>query len=64
MVEDVNKNFRYAALNLASLHARLGHNEEALAAVKVVLQIRLYIVVKHGPKSLTLLYKAFQTFQS
>jgi len=34
LVEDVNKNYRYAALNLASLHARLGHNEEALAAVK------------------------------
>ena len=33
-LDDINKNFRYAALNLASLHARLGHNEEALAAVK------------------------------
>ena len=32
--DDVNKSFRYADLNLASLHARLGHNEEALAAVK------------------------------
>ena len=38
-MEDVNKNYRYAALNLASLHARLGHNEEALAAVKVALRV-------------------------
>ena len=37
--EEVNKVFRYANLNLASLHARLGHNSEALAAVKEAITV-------------------------
>lgn len=32
--EEINKGFRTAALNLAALHARLGHREEALSAIK------------------------------
>jgi len=32
--EEINKGFRYAALNLAAFHSRLGHTEEALAAIK------------------------------
>jgi anaphase-promoting complex subunit 5 len=32
--EDINKGFRYAALNLAAFHSRLGHTEEALAAIR------------------------------
>jgi len=37
--EEVHKVFRYANLNLASLHSRLGHNSEALAAVKEAITI-------------------------
>jgi len=38
-VADVNKNFRYGNLNLVSLHARLGHKGEALAAVREAIAI-------------------------
>jgi len=37
--EEVHKVFRYANLNLASLHSRMGHNSEALAAVKEAITI-------------------------
>lgn len=32
--DDVNRSFRYAALNLGILHAKFGHKDEALAALK------------------------------
>ena len=32
--EEVSKGFRYAALNLAAFHSRLGHTEEAMAGVR------------------------------
>uniref|UniRef100_T1IR26 Anaphase-promoting complex subunit 5 n=1 Tax=Strigamia maritima TaxID=126957 RepID=T1IR26_STRMM len=32
--DDVGRSFRYAALNLAALHCRFGHKEEALAALR------------------------------
>ena len=32
--EDMDKGFRYAALNLAALHARFNHREEAVSALK------------------------------
>ena len=32
--EEINKGFRYAALNLAAFHSRLGHTEEALSAIR------------------------------
>jgi len=32
--EEVNKGFRYAALNLAAFHSRLNHKEEAMCAIK------------------------------
>lgn len=32
--EDMNKGFRYAALNLAALHARFGHGDEAASALR------------------------------
>ena len=38
-LEDSRKSFRYADLNLASLHARFGHNSESLAAVKEAIAI-------------------------
>ena len=34
--EDVDRGFRYAALNVAALHARFQHNEEATLALKDV----------------------------
>lgn len=33
-LEDCNKGFRYAALNLAALHARFNHKDEAAAALR------------------------------
>ena len=38
-IEDSDKSFRYADLNLASLHARFGHNSESLAAVREAIAI-------------------------
>jgi len=32
--EEINKGFRYAALNLAAFHSRLNHKEEAMSAIK------------------------------
>jgi len=32
--EEINKGFRYAALNLALFHSRLGHTEEAVSAIR------------------------------
>lgn len=32
--DDIGRSFRYAALNLAALHCRFGHKEEALAALR------------------------------
>jgi len=32
--EEVNKGFRYAALNLAAFHSRLNHKEEAMSAIR------------------------------
>merc|ERR1712240_603536 len=32
--EEINKGFRYAALNLAAFHSRLNHKEEAMSAIR------------------------------
>ncbi|XP_072176795.1 anaphase-promoting complex subunit 5-like [Diadema setosum] len=37
--EEVRQNFRYAALNLAGLHCRLNHKEEALLVLKEAIRV-------------------------
>eukprot|EP00057_Strongylocentrotus_purpuratus_P021042 XP_011675516.1 PREDICTED: anaphase-promoting complex subunit 5 isoform X2 [Strongylocentrotus purpuratus] len=37
--EQVRQNFRYAALNLAGLHCRLGHKEEAMLVLKEAIRV-------------------------
>lgn len=51
-LEEVNKSYRYAGLNLASLHARLGHVGEALAAVResitIAQEARDHVCLQHA----------------
>ena len=51
-LEEVNKAYRYAGLNMASLHARLGHVGEALAAVResitIAQEARDHVCLQHA----------------